>query len=617
MLQSKITAEPRPLISLRASFIFANIIFSVLLIGGSAWSIWHSRTSDQADALRATQNLAASLSSDISAELKLVDNSLTTLCDMYRSMKPGETRLWKGALRDQKSRLKQVEALRFVDARGEILAGLKEGKLNVADRDYFISTKDTDQLTITGPIKSRLSGEWSIVLARRATTGEGKFAGIFYAVFTVDHFYEMFSRLSVGDRGAITLRMNNFALVTRFASSKRLQEEMVGNKSVSSALREGVGQSPLTGWFRSKTAIDQVERVTAYQKVEDFPLTLYAGLSTEEFLGDWRREFYVQTALVVLLLAGMWSGSAYLYKQQVKERNARLNAVRLARQQELMLQNELIGILRTKNERIEWINLGVERLLDFSSDDLIEKSCSKIFENIEIYSDFINSAKSAFNAGKCYRQRVRIARKDGKLRWVDVCGAQLEGEECLWMLVDIDSIKQSEERALDLSMKDDLTGLANRRCLDLLLSEKLSYPQIFFNKTLVCYMDLDGFKPINDKYGHDSGDIVLQVVAHRLKNSLRAQDFSARLGGDEFVLVFDSVDDVPGVKKIIERCLIALCEEILLPNGQMVKVGASAGVVTSRANETVVSLLNRADSAMYQAKRKGKMEMCNYALEFR
>ncbi len=130
-------------------------------------------------------------------------------------------------------------------------------------------------------------------------------------------------------------------------------------------------------------------------------------------------------------------------------------------------------------------------------------------------------------------------------------------------------------------------------------------------------MDLDGFKPINDKYGHDSGDIVLQVVSHRLKKSLRAQDFSARLGGDEFVLVFDSVDDVPGVKKIIERCLIALCEEISLPNGQVVRVGVSAGVVTSRANETMVSLLNRADSAMYQAKRKGKMEMCNYALEFR
>ena len=259
----------------------------------------------------------------------------------------------------------------------------------------------------------------------------------------------------------------------------------------------------------------------------------------------------------------------------------------------------------------------MERLLDFSSDELIEKSCSKIFENVKIYSDFINSARSAFNAGKCYRQQVRIARKDGKLRWVDVCGAQLEGEECLWMLVDIDSLKQSEERALDLSMKDDLTGLANRRCLDILLSEKLSYPQIIFNKILVCYMDLDGFKPINDKYGHDSGDIVLQVVSHRLKKSLRAQDFSARLGGDEFVLVFDSVDDVPGVKKIIERCLIALCEEISLPNGQVVRVGVSAGVVTSRANETMVSLLNRADSAMYQAKRKGKMEMCNYALEFR
>ena len=77
------------------------------------------------------------------------------------------------------------------------------------------------------------------------------------------------------------------------------------------------------------------------------------------------------------------------------------------------------------------------------------------------------------------------------------------------------------------------------------------------------------------------------------------------------------MDDVPGVKKIIERCLIALCEEISLPNGQVVRVGVSAGVVTSRANETMVSLLNRADSAMYQAKRKGKMEMCNYALEFR
>jgi diguanylate cyclase (GGDEF)-like protein len=122
----------------------------------------------------------------------------------------------------------------------------------------------------------------------------------------------------------------------------------------------------------------------------------------------------------------------------------------------------------------------------------------------------------------------------------------------------------------------------------------------------VCYLDLDGFKPINDEYGHEAGDLVLIKVAKRLQRMLRAADTIARLGGDEFVLLWNDVGNKADCINALERVLNTISEPILLEDDE-VSISASIGVTLYPDDYVDAdSLLRHADHAMYSAKQLGK-----------
>ena len=155
-----------------------------------------------------------------------------------------------------------------------------------------------------------------------------------------------------------------------------------------------------------------------------------------------------------------------------------------------------------------------------------------------------------------------------------------------------------------LAFHDSLTGVANRASLDGHLADALRAPaEAWAGPPTVVFIDLDGFKQVNDDYGHDCGDALLVAVARRLSASLREGDVVARLGGDEFCLLLHTApDDVPG---LAQRVVDALSQPFQL-DATTVRVGASVGVAMGSADITGADLLRRADAAMYRAKRLGK-----------
>jgi diguanylate cyclase (GGDEF)-like protein len=117
-------------------------------------------------------------------------------------------------------------------------------------------------------------------------------------------------------------------------------------------------------------------------------------------------------------------------------------------------------------------------------------------------------------------------------------------------------------------------------------------------------MDLDGFKLINDNYGHDIGDLVLKEVATRLKDCMRASDTLARIGGDEFVLLLVDHEDGDTFEVFLDRLKKSVAEPIRLRSGNLLKVGISIGVTTYPADScSPDDLLKHADEAMYRAKK--------------
>ncbi|WP_051180705.1 EAL domain-containing protein [Thermithiobacillus tepidarius DSM 3134] len=166
--------------------------------------------------------------------------------------------------------------------------------------------------------------------------------------------------------------------------------------------------------------------------------------------------------------------------------------------------------------------------------------------------------------------------------------------------------EQAEESLATMAYYDILTGLPNRTLLQDRLAQSIAHSRRQGLSMAVLFLDLDGFKQINDTLGHEAGDQFLVEVAARLREHLRAGDTVARLGGDEFVLVVDDVAQDEEVAPLAERILEALARPVLLA-GQELFVTTSIGIsVFPRDGEDVTTLLKHADTAMYQAKAQGR-----------
>jgi diguanylate cyclase (GGDEF)-like protein len=158
-----------------------------------------------------------------------------------------------------------------------------------------------------------------------------------------------------------------------------------------------------------------------------------------------------------------------------------------------------------------------------------------------------------------------------------------------------------------LLMHDVLTGLPNRRALMQMLPEALARAARGGRPCAVMFLDMDGFKQVNDTHGHEEGDELLRQFGKRIGDSIRETDMVARLAGDEFVVVLELLNDARDAERKANLLLAELSRPFVLAAGR-VQVGASIGVALQLPNEAQdpIYLLARADQAMYQAKRKGK-----------
>jgi diguanylate cyclase (GGDEF)-like protein/PAS domain S-box-containing protein len=214
--------------------------------------------------------------------------------------------------------------------------------------------------------------------------------------------------------------------------------------------------------------------------------------------------------------------------------------------------------------------------------------------------------------GNVWKGEICNRAKNGSLYWVEstmvpvLDKATGRIERYLSIRFDI-----SEKRQLLHTLQwrvghDVLTGLPNRAFLSDLLDQALEFSRQEKTPLAVCMLDLDGFKAVNDGYGHASGDLLLVEVAKRLRGIVRAEDVVARLAGDEFVLVLRYVRDLPELRAALNRVLGTISAPYSL-HGKKLNVYASIGVTLfPHDNEDAETLLRHADQAMYVAKQSGR-----------
>lgn len=167
--------------------------------------------------------------------------------------------------------------------------------------------------------------------------------------------------------------------------------------------------------------------------------------------------------------------------------------------------------------------------------------------------------------------------------------------------------KYAENKIKHMAHFDLLTGLPNRPLLYDRLGIALANAHREEKLLSLFFLDLDGFKEVNDRFGHEAGDLVLKEVARRLQQCVRETDTVARLGGDEFVLLLASISDTQDAGMIAAKVINSLTEPIML-NGKLAHtIGASIGIANyPKDGSNQYALLSNADTAMYAAKQNGK-----------
>jgi diguanylate cyclase (GGDEF)-like protein/PAS domain S-box-containing protein len=601
-----------PLRRLALALVAGNVAVILVLLLAASLALRAGRASEEARARESAENLANSLAIELGAELKQLDNALSTVALRVRAVdatQPGGRAEIERSLAEQRSLLPQVDAIRVADENGIVHLGIAANAetVSIADRDYFLEAKAHDGMVVSEPIQGRIVRKWGVAVARRLHHADGSFAGVAYTNLSSDRFVGRFKGIGLGSAGAVSLRSGGLRLIARYSVIDGAQEKNLGTVIISEEMTRRLAADPERGSYLTPTALDSIERYTAYQRIPGCALRVFVGLGTSDFLAGWRREAGQMAALLAIAIATIAGFSAVLFVQQRRQVIARREIARLAQEQSVMLDNEIVGMVKLKDRVAVWKNRALDRIFGYAPHELVGAPARLLYLDDDSFDDIGRRAYPMLRASGRFRAQLRMRHKQGHAIWIDLTGAAVSADESLWSMTDITALKDSEAHAHHLALHDPMTGLPNR----LLFAERLLYiladAQRRRQMTGVCYLDLDGFKAVNDAHGHDAGDAVLNEVAKRLLGCIRTNDVVARFGGDEFALILSNIQDAREVERVLQRVLQAIEQPIHLARGEVVAVGASIGVaIGPEHGDDSDALTARADQAMYVAKRAGK-----------
>jgi len=270
--------------------------------------------------------------------------------------------------------------------------------------------------------------------------------------------------------------------------------------------------------------------------------------------------------------------------------------------------NGIVIASNTPDLPIVYCNPGFEQLTGYSKPEILGRNC-RFLQGEETDAGARDRMRAAFAAYEPIDLVILNYKKDGTPFWnaLDIGPLRHAGGQVTHFIgiqTDVTRRVHTQRQLEEQALTDPLTGLPNRAHFMRELGRAATDPALQ-GGFAVGFIDLDGFKGINDTLGHEAGDALLTQVGQRLKRAVRGVDMVARLAGDEFVLLLPGVETDEALGIVARRALDAFQFAFVL-QGRPVVMRASLGFVRHTPGETFTALLARADQAMYSAKRGGK-----------
>jgi diguanylate cyclase (GGDEF)-like protein/PAS domain S-box-containing protein len=268
------------------------------------------------------------------------------------------------------------------------------------------------------------------------------------------------------------------------------------------------------------------------------------------------------------------------------------------------------GLALVRNRMVQKCNAKFAEMLGYAPAELTGRPALTFYADPAEWDYVDRQSRTAMAHGRVYECELLVRRKDGSTFWCELRGRAIDpaavDEGSIWVLFDISARKEREQRIQHLADHDALTGLLNRRLLEDRLQQSITLARRNDALVAVMLIDLDGFKAVNDQFGHLMGDYALRTVARRLRECVRESDTVARLGGDEFVVLLSGQRVPEDSSLVAEKILVGLTEPVAA-GGRRFEIGASIGIsIYPRDGTTPEALLKHADAAMYRVKEAGK-----------
>lgn len=335
--------------------------------------------------------------------------------------------------------------------------------------------------------------------------------------------------------------------------------------------------------------------------------------------------FLSSTALIISLVFGIiFAVVSLILLQQLEKKKIKLvrldSKIHLTENKLQELQNRFETIFYTTSIGIALLNLDGRflrvnnafcELLGYNESDMLAMNFYYLAHPNDLNNLQINIQQLIDKQIKYYQSEQQCFRKNGDVLWVmsTISLIRDETDKPIYFIVQVQNItqqKQAEERLHHMAYHDPLTGLANRNKLEQFINHVLASSRRHQQGFALLFLDLDRFKNINDTIGHEAGDIILQIIAERLRSTVRNTDMVARLGGDEFVLVITDVKKTESVAIIAQNILENMLQVIVV-QGQEIYLTTSIGIsLYPYDGHNIQTLMKNSDLALYRAKEHGR-----------